>query len=420
MTVTDRPQSAILAEECRTVGDKVRELRAIPRDKRTDEQNNELRAAAIELAAVDAEFDNARAREEYELRAAAWAHALANPPQPKARGPEAAFAETRGQRSPGDLVTESEEYRSWVGTRGGNLPETEIRTLLSSETSNPAAGIWRPVGTPFLQAPRQMRFFIRDVLNVTETGLAAVPYIRELNPATNETGATAVAEGAAKPEVTMQFEQDTAVVQKLAAWVPATMEILEDAPTLRGYINTRLAYMLQLREQAQVLTGDGSSPNLKGIFQFSGVQTITADNGDPFATIGKAIGKVENVDGTANGIVMNPTDYWTGMTLRHSSWFDGGVDGVGANGVVPFNAPPATLFDVPVIRSRTVTTLTAYVGDWAMGATLFDRMQTTIRQSDSHDTYFIYNKVAILAEERVALACHRPDFFVNATIDITP
>ena len=47
-------------------------------------------------------------------------------------------------------------------------------------------------------------------------------------------------------------------------------------------------------------------------------------------------------------------------------------------------------------------------------------MQTTIRQSDSHDDYFVKNKVAILAEERVALAVFRPDFFVNTTIDITP
>ena len=44
-------------------------------------------------------------------------------------------------------------------------------------------------------------------------------------------------------------------------------------------------------------------------------------------------------------------------------------------------------------------------------------MQATVRQSDSHDTFFIYNKVAILAEERIALAVHRPDAFVNTTID---
>ena len=42
------------------------------------------------------------------------------------------------------------------------------------------------------------------------------------------------------------------------------------------------------------------------------------------------------------------------------------------------------------------------LADWAMGATLFDRMQATIRQSDSHDDWFVYNKVAILAEERIA------------------
>ena len=46
-----------------------------------------------------------------------------------------------------------------------------------------------------------------------------------------------------------------------------------------------------------------------------------------------------------------------------------------------------------------------------------DIAQATIRQSDSHDDWFVYNKVAILAEERIALAVHREDAFVHVTID---
>ena len=50
---------------------------------------------------------------------------------------------------------------------------------------------------------------------------------------------------------------------------------------------------------------------------------------------------------------------------------------------------------------------------------IFDRMGVTVRQSDSHSDYFILNKVAILAEERLALAVFRPDYFVSTTLDIT-
>jgi HK97 family phage major capsid protein len=59
------------------------------------------------------------------------------------------------------------------------------------------------------------------------------------------------------------------------------------------------------------------------------------------------------------------------------------------------------------------------VGSFRLGATLFDRMAATVRTSDSHSDYFVANKVAILIEERIALAVHRPDFFVETTIDLT-
>jgi HK97 family phage major capsid protein len=53
----------------------------------------------------------------------------------------------------------------------------------------------------------------------------------------------------------MEFTPALAPVVKIAAWIPVTEEILEDAPTLAGYINTRLAYMVDLREEAQILNG---------------------------------------------------------------------------------------------------------------------------------------------------------------------
>jgi HK97 family phage major capsid protein len=235
-----------------------------------------------------------------------------------------------------------------------------------------------------------------------------------LNPATNEGAATGVAEGSAKPEATMEFESDTAVVRKIAAWIPATMEILADAPTLQGYINARLVYMLKFREQQQILAGDGTGGDLKGLDSFT-TQTAGTTNNDAFVDIAEAIGKVENVDGQANGAVLNPTDFWDIVATRRSTWFDGNISNAGT---APFGGPAGTIWGLPVVRTRSVPTLTAWVADFS-GAMIFDRMQTTVRQSDSHDDYFVKNKVAILAEERLAFAVFRPDFFVQTTIDIT-
>jgi HK97 family phage major capsid protein len=285
----------------------------------------------------------------------------------------------------------------------------EYRTLIQESPTD--AGLWMPRGTPQPPLIRQQRLFVRDLLSVINTTLASVPYIRELNPATNETGASSVAEGVAKPEVTMAFVGDDAPMRKIAAWVPVTSEIVDDAPTLRGYIDTRLGYMLAMREEREILNGNGISPDLRGIRNFVGLQTQAAVSGDYSATIGLSMGKIENVDGEPDGLAINPTDYWVMMTTRHSSQYDGGF-----TPGLPWSMAPPTIFGLQVIRTRSMESGKALIGSFRLGATLFDRQQTVIKVGDQHSDWLVLNKLVVLAEERVGLANHRPDLFCEATL----
>lgn len=445
MTVTET-RSADLIPQLLEGAEKVSELRSMAESKRGDTYLADLRTAVAEVNALDAEHnirEKAEAREwaQYQWDTAVAAETLqrAKEAEQRSNGPSAAFGPggTGEYRSFSASFMGSDAFEQWKERGASGLIQGDIvldgrslveeyrmglleqRTLLTeSKIDTPSAGLLLPVAQPIAPTPRQMRFFLRDLLSVSETGMSAVPYVRELSPASNETGASTVAEGVAKPETQMQFQGDTALVKKIAAWIPATMEVLSDSPTLQGYVFTRLAYMLQVREQAEVLNGNGIDPDLKGILTYSGIQTTGATNDDPLVDFANAMGLVENVDLEADGIAMNPTDYWTTLAQRHSSRFDG--EGFSAGGSAPFAGPANTIWGCPVVRTRALTTLTAVVADWRMGATLFDRMQTTIRTSDSHDVFFVANKVAILAEERVALAVFRPDAFVKCTIDITP
>lgn len=423
-TIT-RPTSAELRSQLTEAGDKLRDLRSKPEDQRGDRYAEELRDTTRVVAALDAEFESVRAVEAHELQQAAWDAAVAQLSQNEGRGPDAALGEVGDQRASGflDRAIESEAYRAWVdGGHQGPMPayseertsfHREYRTLLDSSSSD-GPGLLRPTGTPIPPVPRQMRMFLRDLIPATDTNLASVPYVRELTPATNETAASSVAEGAVKPEVTMQFVDADAPVRKLAAWVPVTEEILADAPTLRGYIEARLRYMLAFREQDQFLNGNGIAPDLEGIRVVAGTQTQGATNNDVQKDIAVGAGKVELVDGEATGIVMNPGDFWSQVAERRSTHPDGE-----AVGTAPFGAPPPTLWGLPVVRTRAMATLTGLLGDFQRGAQIFDRTGVTLRESDSHDDWFIYNKRALLVEERVALAIYRPDFFVKLTLDIT-
>ena len=406
-----------LFQRCVELGDRYREIRDTHENRRGDTWEADRRKAAQELLEANGEFDVAVKLERYAFERAAYDY-LAAQPAPNgqgARGPQAAFADLGiDTRTPGELFVESRGDRMRID-EGDEIHVRNLLTGTSLGTSGSHAFV--PVGTPLYtpQVNRTRRLFVRDLLSVQQTGLASVPYIRELNAATNETGASAVSEASAKPEVTMEFETADAPIRKIAAWLTATMEAIEDAPTLRGYIDTRLSYMLMLREEAQVIgvgAGGGNAPNIKGILDFT--TTIQTASGELYDGAASAFGKIENVDGDPDGIVVNPLDYWSAVADRHNTFYDGAVNG--GIGGAPYGEPPQTVWGVPVVRSRSVASGTAIAGSWRLGATLFEREGPTIRTTDSHASLFISNTWVILAEERIGLAVHRPDFFVKITV----
>jgi HK97 family phage major capsid protein len=90
------------------------------------------------------------------------------------------------------------------------------------------------------------------------------------------TGAAEVAEGSTKPEAQISFADTTEPVQTIAVLLPITTRSFQNQPFLRAYINSRLRLFVQMREDAQLLNGNGTSPNLKGILNRSGINTATS------------------------------------------------------------------------------------------------------------------------------------------------
>ena len=329
------------------------------------------------------------------------------------------------RRSPGELVVADEQFMEWCkraaskGSMIGESPSVQLRTLIGGGTEyralvaeNDANGssTLLPVGQPFLVDTRRRRLFIRDLIGVQQTGLAAIPYVRELNPVANALSASTVAEGGTKPEATVQFTPDIAPVQVIAVVMPITTQIMEDAPTLMGYINGRLTYMLEYREEDEIIRGNGVTPDLKGILTYSGIQTqSTAGAGEYAITIGNAIAKIELVDGYADGVAMNPATFWAMVTHRAAA-------GAGTFDAGAFTQSPIQyVWGLPAVRTNAMAANQNLVGNYAMGATLFDRSQSGVRIFEQHSDYAAKNQVLLRAEERVALAVNRPDFFCVAT-----
>jgi HK97 family phage major capsid protein len=58
---------------------------------------------------------------------------------------------------------------------------------------------------------------------------------------------------------------------------------------------------------------------------------------------------------------------------------------------------------------------TFVTGAFGLGVQLYDREQANIRIAEQHADFFVRNAVAILAEERLAMAVKRPESVVVGT-----
>ncbi|MBA3651987.1 MAG: phage major capsid protein, partial [Chthoniobacterales bacterium] len=208
-----------------------------------------------------------------------------------------------------------------------------------------------------------------------------------------------VAEGGTKPESTYAFQMRTIVAKTIAHWVPASVQILEDAPQLADVIDTELRYGLALREDAQLLSGDGVGENLDGLvanattfvapFDPAGADTM-------LDTIALAILQGALADFAPSGVIMHPSDWMRIRLLKDA-------DGKYLLGDPGAQVTPM-LFGLPVVPTTAMTIDKFLVGDFPAAATLYDRWEPRVEVSTEHADFFVKNLVAIRAEERIALA----------------
>jgi HK97 family phage major capsid protein len=309
---------------------------------------------------------------------------------------------TPQRKSFGQLFTESDAYKLKQGPIGPESTiDVDLKTLMTT-----TAG-WDPEET---RTGRLVEFATRpiqvaELIPQTTTGQSAVQYMEET---TFTNAAAETAEGGTYPEAALAYTEQTSIVRKIAVFLPVTDEQLEDEPRIRGIIDNRLPFMVRQRLDLQILTGNGTAPNLRGILNVVGIQT-QAKGTDPVPdAVYKAIVKV-NVTGqaSANAVVFNPTD-WQDVRLLRTA------DGLYIWGN-PSDAGPERIWGLRVALAQAETADTALVGDFSNYAELAVRRGVDTQVSNSHSTYFVEGKQAIRADMRVALVVYRPAAFCTVT-----
>jgi len=163
------------------------------------------------------------------------------------------------------------------------------------------------------------------------------------------------------------------------AWVQVPPDLWEDAAAFQSFVDQRLINRLGTAENHTIISGEG------GLLNYPGIRRLTTAH--PFgSTILAACNEVEQMGSTADGLIINPADFYTFMTRGTL------MDDLERNGML-------------IVRTRLVEPGTAIVGDFGHGAQLFDAGRSVIRFAEPPPGTFAEPGIALMAEiyERVVV-----------------
>lgn len=322
---------------------------------------------------------------------------------------------TQSKATLGEIFVKSKAFTEYnkAGQEGPSLEINLVETFGKARaryglkaTFDTATGYpLQAIRLPDPITPMEQAVTVSDLFPQGRTSTNSIVYMEET---TTTNAAAETAEGAAKPEATLAFTEKNSPVRKIAVFLPVTDESMEDAPAMTDYLNNRLRTFVQQREDQQLLTGNGTAPNLRGILNVAGIQT-QAKGADPVPdAIYKAIIKISVLGFMdASGVVMHPND-WQDVRLLRT------VDGIYIWGN-PADPGPDRIWGLPVVKTTAITENTALVGAFRDGAQIFRRSDIAVQVSNSHNDFFQKNLLAIRAEERLALVPFRPKAFCTVT-----
>lgn len=314
-----------------------------------------------------------------------------------------------GPENPGEKKSFSERaaeelQKSWNGSKGSFEAKTFNKSLGSTAAS--AGSLIQPMQVPGIIVPGLRRLTIRDLLAQGRISSNSLEYVRE-EVFTNN--ADVVAEKALKPESDITFSKQTANVKTIAHWVQASRQVMDDAPMLQSYVNDRLMYGLALKEEGQLLNGDGSGDNLEGLNKVAtAYDTSLNATGDTRADIiAHAIYQVTESEFSASGIVLNPRDWHSIALLKDNEgrYIFGGPQAFTSN----------IMWGLPVVPTKAQVAGTFTVGGFDMASQVWDRMDATVEVSREDRDNFVKNMLTILCEERLALAHYRPTAIIKGS-----
>ena len=377
-------------------------------DSLTDEEFEELKGHYDEIKKL-------REQEALFKGATDELNSMAAASKPKA---QAKAARTIGEHYMNEL---KEAGLSILDTKKTPFESTEFKAATDTQATGGADGAYKPILTEVDQQgvfPYQRPLTVADLFSQgSMTGNAVTyPVYGKL-----EGGPDTVAEGGQKPQSHFPDpEWVTDTLKEVAVWWKITDDMAEDLPYVASEIQDQNDYAMQLKEEDQLLNGDGSGSNVKGLLARDGVQEIAADDERTVADrifhaktmINKATGH------NADALVISPDDYEALRLAKDANqqYYGGGffLPAYGGTGQLVIQETPWGL--------KTVVTPAApdgecYVGAFKAGGKVLRKGGRRVASTNSHEDDFTNDKVTFRIKERMTLQVKYPADFVKVSTE---
>jgi HK97 family phage major capsid protein len=305
-------------------------------------------------------------------------------------------------KSAAEEFVASQQYKDLVA---GNTQRAriEVKNTVTS-TGNTVFPDQRPGVIPGSFQPLSVRQILRTI-PVTSN------MVNSLREASFTNSAAEVSQGAAKNESDATFEQYNVPITTVAHWLKISNQLLADAPAVVAYIETRLRDGLAQRVEAQLINGNGTSPNLSGFTDSGNFTAYTATSDDLLVD---AINRIKYTMWASGNmpdtVIVNPAD-WGAMERTR----EGSNSGTYLYGTPGMNAG-MNPFGLNVVLSHYLAAGKVIVGRMSDAAVLYARSGAVVEMGYVGND-FTNNLITIRAEERLGLGCDRPAgiYFGNFT-----
>lgn len=248
---------------------------------------------------------------------------------------------------------------------------------------------------------------IRQLLPIGSASSNAIRYVRE---SAYDNGALPKAEGATLAESDFDLTAYTTPIEKIGTYLRISDEMLDDTPQLISYLSARVPQKLLQVEDTQILSGNGTSPNLDGLI---GNATAFAAGGfagavnaaNQFDVLIAAINQLSLVNYRPTFILMHPTDFHKILLLKSTT--NEYLKDQAYMGLAPqFNG-------IPVVLSNAMPIGDYLMGDFATGAQFWVRNDVSLEFFREDGTNVRDGFVTVRVKERVALTTYSSLAFVT-------